>query len=211
NGDTAENPSWGRNSSSMQTYGKLASGITEEQVNEQLEALIVKYRSEEVAAELDLFLQPLSEIHFDSRFNNYNGRVIEKSMLLALGIIGLFLLIAACINFINLNTAIAVSRSKEVGLRKTLGGTKSQLMLHFFGETAFITLIALALGVGLSEIVLQNISPILGFSPEMNLLSNVELQLFIVSIFLLVTLMAGWYPGQHLSNFNPIEAIRNKI
>lgn len=119
-------------------------------------------------------------------------------MLLALGIIGLFLLIAACINFINLNTAIAVSRSKEVGLRKTLGGTKSQLMLHFFGETAFITLIALALGVGLSEIVLQNISPILGFSPEMNLLSNVELQLFIVSIFLLVTLMAGWYPAQHL-------------
>ncbi|MBR9917640.1 FtsX-like permease family protein [bacterium] len=211
NGDTAENPSWGSNSSSMQTYIKLESGITEEQVNEQLEALIVKYRSEEVAAELDLFLQPLSEIHFDSRFNNYNGRVIEKSMLLALGIIGLFLLIAACINFINLNTAIAVSRSKEVGLRKTLGGTKSQLMLHFFGETAFITLIALALGVGLSEIVLQNITPILGFSPEMNLLSNVELQLFIVSIFLLVTLMAGWYPAQHLSNFNPIEAIRNKI
>lgn len=84
-------------------------------------------------------------------------------------------------------------------------------MLHFFGETAFITLIALALGVGLSEIVLQNISPILGFSPEMNLLSNIELQLFIVSIFLLVTLMAGWYPAQHLSNFNPIEAIRNKI
>jgi ABC-type antimicrobial peptide transport system permease subunit len=210
-GQTAENSNWGSNSSSYQTYVKLKNGISAEEVNAQFEDLISKYRSPERAEVLDFFLQPLSEIHFDSRFSNYNGRVIEKRILLALGIIGLFLLLTACINFINLNTAIAVSRSKEVGLRKTLGGTKSQLLFHFLGETAFVTLISLLLGIGLSEIVLKGIEPLLGFSIEMSLLSNAQLQLFLIVIFSAITILAGWYPAQHLSSFNPIEAIRNKI
>jgi ABC-type antimicrobial peptide transport system permease subunit len=112
---------------------------------------------------------------------------------------------------VNLNTAIAVRRSKEVGLRKTLGGTKTQLTLHFLGETALITFISIILGIGITEIALHGIEPILGFTPALNLLSNPELISFLGILFIVITLGAGWYPARHLSRFNPIEAIRNKI
>ncbi|MFV1883328.1 MAG: FtsX-like permease family protein [Balneola sp.] len=210
-GESNENDSWSSSSSSIQTYVKLEEGISADYVNAQFEDLIIKYKGEEDAKYLDFFLQPLSEIHFDSRFGNYNGRTIEIRILFALGIIGLFLLITACINFINLNTAIAVSRSKEVGLRKTLGGTKSQLTFHFLGETAFITLVSIVLGIGLTEVVLLKVEPLLGFTPEFSLFSNGEALLFLGVLFFVITLAAGWYPARHLSSFNPIEAIRNKI
>lgn len=205
------NDSWSSSSSSIQTYVKLQSGVKPENVNAQFDDLITKYQSAEHAEYLEFKLQPLSEIHFDSRFGTYSGRVVEKRTLLALGVIGLLLLITAFINFINLNTAIAVNRSKEVGLRKTLGGTRSQLTWHFMGETAFVTLISILLGVGITEIFLPYLEPMLGFNPELNLASNLPVQLFIVGLFLLTTLAAGWYPARHLSNFNPIDAIRNKI
>lgn len=210
-GNSSENESWSSSSSSMQTYIKLFSNVVVDEINAQFDPLVVKYRNEEQAKYLEFFLQPLSEIHFDSRFDTYTGRVIEKRTLFSLGIIGLFLLITACINFVNLNTAIAVSRSKEVGLRKTLGGTKLQLLFHFLGETAFITLFSIILGVGVTEIVLKGIEPLLGFTPELQLLSNAPVLLFLGGLFLSITLAAGWYPAQHLSSFNPIEAIRNKI
>ena len=67
------------------------------------------------------FLQPLSEIHTDTRFQNFGGRVVSKVTLLSLSLIGILLLLTACINFINLNTVLIVKRSKEAGVRKTLG------------------------------------------------------------------------------------------
>lgn len=211
NNDDASNDRWDSNSSAWQTYVKLKEGVHPDDVNSQFDPMIVKYIDEERAEVKEFFLQPLSEIHFDSRFGNYNERIVEKRTLYALGIIGLFLLITACINFINLNTAIAVTRSKEVGLRKTLGGTKGQLIIHFLGETAFITLISLLLGLGITEIVLHNIEPILGFTPTLNILSDTSVIIFLSVLFFGITILAGWYPAQHLSSFNPIEAIRNKI
>lgn len=205
------NDRWGSNSSAWQTYVKLAEGISIENVNSQFDPLIEKYQDEERAKILDFSLQPLLDIHFNALYGTYEGRVAEKRTLIALGIVGLFLLITACINFVNLNTAIAVSRSKEVGLRKTLGGTKIQLMLHFLGETAFIVFISIVLGVGITEIVLNGIEPLLGFAPVLDLSTNGPLVLFLLSLFIGITLLAGWYPAQYLSSFNPIEAIRNKM
>ncbi|MEQ9263749.1 MAG: ABC transporter permease, partial [Balneolaceae bacterium] len=130
NGDS-RGGSWTGTSSSLQTYVKLLPGISPESVNAQFDPLIAKYRNEDRAEVMEFFLQPLSQIHFESEFGNYSGRIVEKKVLFALGIIGFLLIITACINFINLNTAIAVSRSKEVGLRKTLGSSKIQLTLLF--------------------------------------------------------------------------------
>lgn len=202
---------WSSTSSGYQNYVKLKPGITPEEINKQFDPLITKYSGEEVAADKNYFLQPLSDIHFDARFDNYSGRIIEKKTLLALGIIGFLLLLTACINFVNLNTAIAVHRSKEVGLRKTLGGTKTQLTLHFLGETALIALISIILGIGITEVVLHGIEPILGFTPVLNLFSNPELILFLGLLFIVITIAAGWYPARHLSSYSPIDAIRNKI
>ncbi len=210
-GQTADKDNWNSFSSSLQTYVKLAPGVTPEQINKQFDSIVSKYRGEERVATLDFFLQPLHEIHFDSRFGNYTGRTVEKTTLFTLGIIGFFLLITACINFINLNTAIAVSRSKEVGLRKTLGGTRTQLTIHFLSETAFITFISILFGVGLSEFVLHLLEPIIDFAPSLEIFTNPQALIFLMVLFFVVTLVAGWYPAQHLSSFSPIQAIRNKI
>ncbi len=211
NGNSRAMDSWNSNSSSLQTYLKLERGVHPEDINAQLKPLIAKYTDEDRVTEVKFFLQPLADFHFDSRFSTYSGRVVEKRILITLGIIGFLLLITACINFINLNTAIAVKRSKEVGLRKTLGGTKAELTFHFLAETALTTFLALVLSVGFTELLLRYTEPVLGFNPELNLLSNGAMLLFLGSLFVIVTLAAGWYPAQHLSGFSPIDAIRNKI
>src|SRR4029077_3113668 len=91
----------------------------------------------------NLALQPLATIHYDERFGNFNGRTFSKDLIFALSLIGLFLLIIACVNFINLTTAQAVNRAREVGVRKVLGGNRMQLVLQFLGETGVISLLAL--------------------------------------------------------------------
>ncbi|MTI87900.1 MAG: FtsX-like permease family protein [Balneolaceae bacterium] len=210
-GVSLENEDWGSTSSSTQTYVKLKEGRTPENINRQFDPIITKYRDAERAEVTEYFLQPLSEIHFDSRFEHFGERVEEKKALAALGIVGFFLLITACINFVNLNTAIAVSRSKEVGLRKTFGGSRLQLTFHFLGETAFVTGIAIVLGIGLTEVLLTMLEPLLGYSPQISLLTNPQAMLFLVILFFAITIAAGWYPARKLSGFNPIEAVRNKM
>src|SRR4029079_8337533 len=87
--------------------------------------------------------QPLTEIHYDERFGNYNEHTFSHSLIKVLSLIGIFLLVIACVNFINLATAQAVNRSKEVGVRKVLGSNRNQLAAQFLGETALITIVAL--------------------------------------------------------------------
>lgn len=205
------NDDWDSTSSTVQCYFKLPAGISPESINARMDSFLGKYREEEAVARLDYFLQPLSELHFDTRFGNYSGKVVAPEMLLALGLIGLFLLVTACINFINLNTAVAVTRSKEVGVRKALGGTRNQLALHFLSETALVTLISFVLALGLAEVVSKFLNPLLGYTPELNLLSNGALVLFLFGSFMTTSIAAGLYPALYLAGFNPIEAIRNKI
>lgn len=209
-GSRMQPDNWDGSSSSLQSYVKLLPGITEESINNQLEELVAKHREQTEDTKLTYYLQPLSDIHFNSEFGSYN-RTIDESSLIALGVIGFFLLLTACINFINLNTAVAVKRSKEVGLRKTLGGTRSQLTLGFLGETGFITLLSMIVALALTEIVLINMNPVLGFIPELDLFNNSQVVLFLLSLLIFITLAAGWYPAKYLSGFSPIEAIRNKI
>jgi len=210
-GEPRGSDNWDSTSSSVQCYVKLPEGMNPETVNARMDAFIEKYRDEERTRWIDYFLQPLSEIHFDTRFGNYRGKVVPREMLMAFGMIGLFLLIAACINFINLNTAVAVTRSKEVGVRKALGGTRGQLAVHFMGETALVTLLSFVMALGVAEIAVHYLEPVLGYTLELDLFANGLLALFIAGLFIATTLLAGLYPALYLSGFNPIDAIRNRI
>jgi ABC-type antimicrobial peptide transport system permease subunit len=159
---------------------------------------------------LKRWLQPLSDLSYDDRYGNYRYTTISKSSILAMGVVAIFLLITACINFINLSTAVAVKRSKEVGIRKVLGGQRVQLVGQYLAETGLITFIALLLSVGLAELTLIQLNTFLDINLHVDF-GNVQLVLFLGLIWIIVSLISGFYPALLLSGFSPALALKNKI
>ena len=120
--------------------------LSEARFNGMLKSFAKKHKPAEYAHDV-FVLQPLREIHFDSRFGNFRGHTLSHSLITALSLIGLFLIIIACVNFINLATAQAVNRAKEVGVRKVLGSSRKQLAVQFVGETTIIVSCALVIAI----------------------------------------------------------------
>ncbi len=158
-----------------------------------------------------LALQPLSEIHFDERYGNFNGRTFSYDLIFALQLIGLFLLIIACVNFINLTTAQAINRAREVGVRKVLGGNRSQLILQFLGETGVTTLFALAASILVVFLCIPFINSLLLIHLPASLLFSVRFLLFIAGAWALVTLLSGFYPAIILSGFKPVMVLKSLV
>jgi ABC-type antimicrobial peptide transport system permease subunit len=169
-----------------------------------------KYLGEDANAER-FVVQPFAEIHYDDRFGNYNYNTISKGMLSVFGVIAIFLIITACINFINLSTAEAIKRSKEVSIRKTMGSTRSQLIIQFLGEASLVSFAAMVLGLGVAEMGLRFLNPFLDLSLQLNFSNDWGLWIFVITVFVLVSLLSGLYPSFVLSGFDPIAAMKNKI
>lgn len=208
---TRGSSNWGSVSSAVQCYLKLSPEISAQSIDSRLDAFLAKHHKQEAAAVQSLSLQPLRELHFDTRFSNFNWRDVAPETLLALSLIGIFLLVTACINFVNLNTALAVRRAKEVGVRKVLGGNRLQLIIHFMGETAVITLIAMLFSLAAVEVVLDRLNALLGYELSLNLFNDLTVLSFGAIIFVVVVMAAGLYPALYLSGFSPVEAVRNKV
>ena len=121
---------WGNINDANYCFIELAANAQQSQFQQLLDKFTTKY-IKPVNSDYTLFLQPLSDIHYDGRLGNFNGRTFSRDLIFALRLIGLFLLIIACVNFINLTTAQAVNRAREVGVRKVLGSRRSQLILQF--------------------------------------------------------------------------------
>ena len=156
-------------------------------------------------------MQPLSEIHYDERYGNYNYNTISKQMLGALSVIGLFLIITACINFINLVTAESIKRSKEVGIRKTLGSSRGQLIAQFLGESSLVTFLAVLLAVGFAQLGLGFLNPFLDLKLAMDLMNDTGLWIFLLSVTAFVGILSGLYPSLIVSGFKPVFAIKNQM
>ena len=178
--------------------------------NLELKAFAKKYKPVAYAANTPI-AQPLSEMHFDDRFGNFNDRTFSHSLVNALSLIGLFLIVIACVNFINLSTAQAVNRSKEVGVRKVLGSSRAQLAAQFLGETALLTFFAVTLAVGVARLALPFLNQLLATKISMSLASNPLLIGFILTVAVVVTFLSGTYPAIILSGFNPITALKTRI
>jgi len=192
------------------TFVVLPAALSPSHLDEQLKGFAKKHKPAEYAK--DAFVtQPLSEIHFDDRFGNFRGHTFSHSLIKALAFIGLFLILIACVNFINLATAQAVNRSREVGVRKVLGSSRRQLAFQFLGETVFITITAVVLAVLVAEITLPLLNKILETKMTMSLIFNPWLVLFILILTISVTILSGLYPAIILSGFNPITALKSKI
>ncbi len=132
-------------------------------------------------------------------------------MIVALAIIAAFLIITACINFINLTTAEAIKRSKEVGIRKSLGSTRSQLILQFLGETTLVTFFAMLLSLGFTEMSLSLLNPFLNLKLGLYFSSDVHLWAFIIGVTVGVSLLSGFYPSLIISGYKPVLALKNQI
>lgn len=203
----ASDSSWGGISSSMQCFMRLKPSVKAADVEKQFPAMIHKYCSPGDAQHYFFFMQPLSDIHFNTL---YDGE-LEKKYLWALAFIGLFLIATAGINFINLATAQSLNRSKEVGVRKTLGSSSAQMRIQFMAETAFLVLLAIVLSIGLAWLVLPSFNNLFSVHISLQLLDGLQLAGFIALLFVLVSLLAGYYPGLLLSRFRPVEALKGKI
>lgn len=155
-------------------------------------------------------LQPLSAIHFDRRFESFGDHVTSKATLLTLSLIGVFIILMACVNFINLSTALSVNRSREVGIRKVLGSDRKQLFTQIMSETAVIVGISVIVALGIAYLALPYIKHIASIQEPLNLFS-VKILGTTAVIGLVVTLLAGLYPSFVLSKFNAINALKNKM
>ncbi|MEO6541186.1 MAG: ABC transporter permease, partial [Ferruginibacter sp.] len=201
---------WVSTSSGANCYVVLPDNYPAEKFNTELQAFAKKHKPAEYVKD-SYIAQPLKQIHYDDRFGNYRGHTFSESLIRALMLIGLFLIIIACVNFINLATAQAVNRSKEVGVRKVLGSNRSQLAFQFLCETAIITMVALFAAIGIAYALLPFLNQLLEVKMTMNFINNYLLIIFLLAIGILVTLLSGLYPAVVLSGFNPITALKSKI
>ncbi len=192
------------------TFVELQPGVSVPNFNAKLRTFAKKHKPAEYAKD-SYVLQPLTEIHYDERFGNYRGHTFSHSLITALSLIGIFLIIIACVNFINLATAQAVNRSKEVGVRKVLGSDRKQLGIQFLSETSVIVFAALLLAIAIASIALPFLNKLLDVQMTMSFIANPSLIIFIVAAGILVTLLSGIYPAIILSGFNPITALKSKI
>ncbi len=199
---------WVTQDGSLNTFLVLPENITAPQFDKDLQAFVKKHTLAEYANH-GYILQPLAEMHYDSRFGTYSGSTFSRQLITAISLIGFFLLIIACINFINLATAQAVNRSKEVGIRKVLGSSKKQLIIQFLSETFLITLISVVLAIVFAFIVLPLLNNLLHTSVEIQ--PGFPLVAFLFSTIIIVTFLSGLYPAIVLSGFNPIAVLKSKL
>jgi putative ABC transport system permease protein len=205
---------WGSMASSINCYIKLNPNVSKEAFDAKLKGWHLKYftgDNEEDGKSRRYYLQPLSEIHFDTRFQNFSDRTVSYLTLATLAFIGMLLLLTACINFVNLNTVLIINRSKEAGIRKVMGSGRAQLVMQFLGETLIITLLSLLLSAGLVELSLIYLAPVLGYRLSFHPFTELTTLLFLVSLPIIVTLLSGLYPGIRLSRFQPVQALKNKL
>ena len=188
----------------------LPDNLPVSQFNSMLAGFNKKHKPAEYQRD-GLIAQPLSEIHFDDRFGNFNNRTFSKDLITALLLISVFVLVIACVNFINLATAQAVNRSREVGVRKVLGSNRLQLAVQFLSETFLISLFALLLAVSIAFITLPFLNDLLKIKIKLNFTENPVLLGFLALVTILVTMLSGLYPAVILSGFNPITALKSKI
>lgn len=206
-----ESAGWGSVWSDEQCYFLLKESESIASMDGQLRTFLKRHFPDSQLKKSEIFAQPLSDLHHDDRFNTYNYNTVSRSMLSTLWVVALILVVTGCINFINLSTAEAVKRSKEVGIRKTLGGTRLQLLFQFLGETTIITTVSVLLSIAAAQIALSVLNPFLDLELSLDLGNNQALVIFLLIITIAVSLLSGIYPAVVVSGFSPALAIKNQF
>ncbi|MEO6328454.1 MAG: ABC transporter permease [Ginsengibacter sp.] len=196
-----------------QLYVKLSAGSKAPQVESQLKTLLAKYNKDanrDAANTMSFHLQPLNDVHFNHLYASVGGRTANLSTLNGLLVIAAFLLLLGCINFINLTTANATQRAKEIGIRKTMGSSKKQLVFQFLGETFFITCIATVISICLTPLLFNIFKDFIPPGLNFSFLQQSSALLFLVAITIFVSFISGIYPALILSGYKPATVLKNQ-
>lgn len=202
-----EGKMWGRLNGGTQCIVKLTEGadprVTQRDVNNAFEKhnLIEGYWLE---------VQPLAKIHEES-VGNYSGIAFEPVYKIISYTLAILLALIGSINFINLTTAKAIHRAKEVGLRKVMGGHRKDLIAQFLIETFLIVLIAVGLGFIIGEQFLMLFSTLIASTLSLSDMPAMEWGVFAVVVTVAMTLLSGLYPALILSRFSPVVAIKTRV
>ena len=205
---------WVRNSkdvwdnNTFQMYVQLQPNATEEAVNSSIKNIIRDNNPKAPSAKL--FLHPVSKWRLHSNFENgkNTGGLIEYVQLFTA--IAIFVLIIACINFMNLATARSESRAREVGIRKSVGSRRKELIFQFLGESTMITLIASAIAMMLVELLLPSYNTLVNKNIVINY-SNPWLWFIAIVWVLVIGIFSGSYPAFYLSAFQPVKVLKGKV
>lgn len=200
---------WGSCSSNNQVYALLRDPGQLPAANTQL-AKVGEKEYSRATGKQDRFhhAQPLADLHYNEQYGNSGTHRVAKSRLRVLGAIGLLILIMACFNFINLATAQASLRAKEVGVRKTLGGKQGQLVGQFMSEIGLIVALSVVLGASIAYFSAPLLKLISDVPDTWPFFSNPIVWVFLGIVAILVTLLAGLYPSLSLAGYHPVKALK---
>lgn len=200
---------WDSTNGDFGTFVLLPENVSASSISGQLRDFAKEKQSE--GNENTHLLQPLSEIHYDTKTGNFSGKSIGAPLINVLWIIAAFILLIACVNFVNLSTAQAVNRFREIGVRKVLGGSRAQLRMQFLTETFLMVIFAILLSFGIVMIALKSMGKLFDVPLSYEVIVAPEILLFFSLVAIAVTLLAGFYPSIVLSRFKPSDALKSKI
>jgi len=203
----ASDSSWGALYTGSNCFVRLRPGVNPATVDKALVGMAKKYLDAEGAAATSYHLQPLQDIHTNTKIDG----TFDKKYSWTLLIIAAFLLATACMNFINMATAQALNRGKEVGIRKVMGSLRNQLFWQFIAETALITLAASILAWGVAILALPSLNQLTFSKMSLQLFSTWSSITFFFGTIIIVVFAAGSYPGLVLSRFQPVLALKSKL
>ena len=202
---------WTSTNSSSQLFVKLLPGVTQDSFEPQLKSLDALYAQHSTGNwKIKFHLQPLSDLHFNTEleiFDHSRAPANRFTLRLLSGLAVVILLIAA-INFINLETALAIKKAKEVGIRKVMGSTRIKLVANFMMQSVIISVMAVGVSIPLSMLVISGFTE---FVPEgAHFQFDAFIVLFLLGSVVCVSFLAGFYPAFSLSGFKPVQALKNQ-
>jgi putative ABC transport system permease protein len=218
--DAANDGIWVSNN--FWTYLLLDKNTSPEQVANEFPGMVLKYAGPQIeqflgvswdklieqGASYGFFLQPLADIHLKSHLEyevQQNGNNLYVNIF---SIVALFILVIACINFMNLATARSTKRAKEVGIRKTLGSRRSQLIQQFLTEAILLSFVSFVVAIILVKLLLPAYNTLGGFQLELNLLSDPVVLPALILLMFFVGGISGSYPAFYLASFNPLKVLK---
>ncbi|MEQ8684566.1 MAG: ABC transporter permease [Imperialibacter sp.] len=221
--DEAKNAIW--LSQNFQTYFRLAEGASVENLEAKFPEMVEKYIGPELERfmgasmedfaeagnNIGYYMTPVTDIHLHSQVDVQLGPPGDIKYVYIFSAVAAFILIIACVNFMNLATARSANRAKEVGVRKVMGAYRHNLISQFLLESLIITAISFVVAIGLLAVALPYFNELTGKVFSLSILATPTLAVSLVAILIVVGLLAGSYPAFFLSAFQPASVLKGKL